>query len=101
MAKKAQEHKCKNCQIYNMKDRHCMVLVLFEGEKIYPPTEPEDHCIFEEEYENTDESGKVERWKPEIQEVKLWVEDPKTGEKCTDGVVKIAYPPGFFGKETD
>lgn len=34
-----------------------------------------------------------------VQQVRWWVEDPKTGEKTDkDGVVKIEYPDGFFGR---
>jgi hypothetical protein len=88
MPKKELEHICKNCKLYNMEDRYCRVVVLFEGERINPPTEPNTMCIFEE-------TGVAE----DIQQVKWWTEDPDTGEKSKNGVVKIEYPVGFFGKE--
>ncbi|RDJ35347.1 MAG: hypothetical protein DWQ19_11065 [Crenarchaeota archaeon] len=86
--KKPIERKCKNCRLYNMEEKYCRVVVLHNGERINPPTDPEDYCIFEQE-----------DIAEEIKEVKWWVEDPETGEKCKEGVVKVEYPIGFFGKE--
>jgi hypothetical protein len=96
------KHICKNCKLYNMQDRHCSVIVLFEGERMYPPTEPEDSCLFEEEFICLDEKGeKLEKWTPEIQEVKFWVENPITGERgVKEGVVRIQYPENFFPRPT-
>ncbi len=91
---------CKNCQLYNWQERHCQVFVLYEGEKMHPPTEPEDKCIFTTEIKCYDENGKLDVWTPTIEEVKLWAENPVTGEKSNKGVVKIQYPVGFFGDET-
>ena len=92
MAKKV-EKTCKNCQLYNQKSGECSVIVLHEGEKINIPVDPEDACFFENEF--------IEKYKPiqDVKQVKLWVEDPKTGEKTTDGVVKREYPTAFFGEE--
>lgn len=81
---------CKNCLLYDFKKQHCSVFVLFEGQKINPPTSPEDHCLFDTEFRSLDSSGKTDVFIPEIQEVKIWKEEDK---------VKIQYPNGFFGKE--
>ena len=85
MAKKNLKHICENCKLYNMTNRYCNVVVLYNGERINPPTEPETPCIFEETGADED-----------IQQVKWWVENPVTGEKCKDGIVKIEYPSTFF-----
>jgi len=90
---------CKNCLLYDFTKQHCKVVVLYKGEKINPPTSPEDHCLFDTEFKSIDEKGQMDVWKPEIQEVKWWVEDPITGKKCEKGIVKIEYPENFFGKE--
>lgn len=87
---------CKNCKLYNSKQRYCTVIVLHEGEKINPPTDPNTPCIFEEEYPYIDENGEQKFWKPEINEIKMWCEDPITGEKSNKGIVKIEYPEEFF-----
>jgi len=101
MPKKELKHICANCQLYDMENRYCKVVILFEGKRIHPPTEPESYCLFEDEYEAIDEKGNIDKWKPEIQEVKWWVEDPNSGEKSDSGVVKIEYPIGFFGKDKE
>lgn len=86
---------CDNCQLYNPKKGECSVIVLHEGEKINIPVDPQDACFFESEF--------VEKYKPieDVKQVKIWVEDPDTGEKAKEGIVKIEYPSDFFGKETD
>lgn len=90
------EKKCKNCLLYNLKQQYCSVLVLFNGEKINPPTSPDDDCLFEEEYKTINEQGIEETWKPEVEEVKMWVENEK-GERTDQGKVKIEFPSNFFG----
>jgi len=90
------EKKCKNCLLYNLQKQHCSVLVLFNGEKINPPTNPDDYCLFEEEYKTINEKGIEEVWKPEIEEVKMWVENEK-GERSEQGKVMIEFPSNFFG----
>ena len=92
---------CKNCSLYNFQKQHCNVLVLFEGERINPPTSPEDACLFTEEYTSINDKNEVEKWTPEVQEVNIWCEDPATGKRSDKGVVKIEYPEGFFGKPMD
>jgi hypothetical protein len=98
MAKKELPKICKYCKLYDTVNQHCKVVVLFDGKRMHPPTEPETFCIFEDQYESIDEKGNKDTWKPEIQEVKWWVEDPSTGEKTDNGIVKIEYPVGFFGE---
>jgi len=81
---------CKNCRLFDPANSECSVLILYEGEKQKIPVEPDDVCFFLQKEDLT----------PLIQEVKWWVEDPKTGEKVDkDGIVKIEYPEGFFGDE--
>lgn len=87
---------CKNCLLYNFEKRHCSVVVIHEGTRMNPPTEPEDHCIFEDQYRSINDDKKVEIWSPEVQQVRMWVEDPVTGKPAENGVVKIEYPVGFF-----
>ncbi len=72
------EKKCKNCQLYNKDLRECRVVVTIGNQRINPPTEPEDLCLFED---------------GEIQEITMWTEDPKTGKPTSgNGKVKIQYP---------
>jgi hypothetical protein len=96
-SKKPQPY-CKNCLLYDFHKRHCRVVVLYEGQKINPPTEPNDKCLFEDTYQSINEEGRTEVWKPEVQQVKWWCED-KEGNKAAKGQVKIEYPKGFFGDE--
>lgn len=107
--KKELEHICKNCRLFDSKNKLCSVVVLCEGERFNLPVEPHDTCFFENEFvavkeelvneqivKTTDKFTLAE----DIKEVKFWVEDPKTGKKTNkDGIVKIEYPEGFFGKE--
>jgi hypothetical protein len=100
---------CKNCQLYNPSEGKCSVIILYGGEKITIPVDPDDECFFENKFVatkvkelNGKEVHKHEVFVPaeDIKQVKFWVEDPKTGEKTKgDGVVKIEYPEDFFGKE--
>ena len=90
--KKAVRPLCKNCLLYDFHQRHCKVVVMYEGQKINPPTEPTDYCIFEATYQSIDGKGQAEIWKPEVKQIKTWVEDPQTGKPSTNGVVKIGYP---------
>lgn len=87
---------CRDCKLYNKKQKYCTVIVLLDGEKINLPTDPGDACVFEEEYSYIDENGETQVWKPEVNEIKIWCENPVTGEKSDKGVVKIEYPKNFF-----
>ncbi len=102
---------CNNCKLYNPKTSRCSVIILHGGKKYNLPVDPRDSCFFENEFiaisPKFDRSGnfkKIDReiFTLEIQEIKFWTEDPKTGERTDgNGIVKIEYPEGFFGKEDD
>lgn len=82
----SKEAKCGNCLLYDRSSQTCGVVILVDGKKHHMPVEPEDNC-------HMDELGIP------VQQVRWWVEDPKTGEKTDkDGIVKIEYPEGFFGR---
>lgn len=101
MAKKKKiEAKCKNCRLFNPKAKRCMVVVLHEGEQYNIPVEEEDDCFFNNEFVAIDDNGCEDKFKPEVEQVRFWVEDPDTGEPTKgEGLVKIEYPEGFFGKD--
>lgn len=93
---------CKNCLLYDPKKAVCRATILMEGERINLPMYPTDPCFFEDEITIKDENGKIlDRFTPEVQQVKWWVEDPKTGQKSNKGIVKIEFPNNFFGKENE
>jgi len=79
---------CGNCRLYDASEQRCKVTILHEGEGYNMPVSPEDKCHLEE-------------LGIEIQQVRWWVEDPKTGEKANKGIVKMEYPEGFFGEGND
>ena len=99
MSKKI-EPTCKNCKLFDAKQKRCAVIVIYEGEKYNLPVEANDSCFYESEFLALNEENQIETFKPDVQEVKFWVEDPITGEK-TDGpgTVFIEYPPAFFGNK--
>ncbi len=69
MSKKV-ERICKNCILYNPKERVCGVTVLQEGEELELMTRPDDKCHWERVglEINFDMIG-------EIKEVKVWSDD--------------------------
>ncbi len=79
------EPKCKNCLLLDREKSHCKVAILIGGKEYHMPVFQEDNC-------HMDALGIP------VQQVRWWVEDPKTG-KPTDGngVVKMEYPKEFFG----
>ena len=81
---------CKNCSLYDKKSKLCGVVVLIEGKKVNLPTEPNDHCFFDQEFTSMNEKGIMEKWKPEIQQIRVWCE--KDGEKSEHGTMKIEFP---------
>lgn len=94
MANKKVEAICGNCVLYNGENSTCRLAILHEGKEWHIPVDPQDECFFENKFQ----SG--EGFKDEVQQVRWWVEDKNTGKPTTgDGVVKIEYPEGFFGKE--
>ena len=99
--KKKLEPICGNCRLFNPKTKRCAVVVLYEGQKINIPVDADDKCFFENEYIAINDKGEKESFKAEINEVKMWTEDPKTGEKTDKGVVKIEYPEELDIKKMD
>jgi hypothetical protein len=80
------EKRCGNCLLYRKEKEDCGVAVVVEGDVMHLPVSPKDKCHMEE-------------LGIEINQVRWWVEDKDTGEKTDrDGVVKIEYPEGFFGR---
>lgn len=98
--KKSIERICKNCKLYDVKNEHCAIVILHEGERLHLPVDPEDACFFEAEYFDPTTKARVD-FADDIKEVKIWVEDEKGEKTDKDGVVKIEYDAGFFGKNID
>lgn len=83
---KKPEAKCGNCLLYKQERGECGVAILLEGEIVHMPVQPNDKC-------HMDDLG------IEVDQVRWWVEDKETGEPTSkDGIVKIEYPEGFFGR---
>ena len=95
MFKKKIEHKCKNCGLFDKAQGICRVIVLYQGDRINVPVEQEDDCFYEGKFIAKDEEFNVE-----VKNVKWWVEDKNGKPIDGDGIVKIEYPEGFFGKES-
>jgi hypothetical protein len=81
---------CKNCKLFDVSKNECRVIILHEGEKINIPVEAQDLCFFETENYFNPISNQIENFN-EIKEIKIWVED-ESGNKSTNGIVKIEYP---------
>ena len=92
---------CNNCKIYDTGKGECSIVVLYEGQRLRVPMEPQDTCMYEQEYFDPTTKA-MENFSEEIKEVKFWVENEK-GEKVSgDGIVKMEYPAhGFFGQNLD
>ena len=82
LAKTNMEHKCKNCFLLNRKKMECKVAILVDGVHRNLPVFFEDNCHLEE-------------LKIEVDQIR-WFEDKEDKNK-----LKIEYPEGFFGKESD
>lgn len=80
------EPKCKTCMLYDKKNGQCKVAILANGHEYHMPVFPEDYC-------HLDQLGIP------VNQVRWWVEDPKTGKPAEKGIVKIEYPVGFFGND--
>ena len=92
MFNKKIEAKCKNCVLFNRTEKVCSVIILHEGERIKVPVEAEDDCFYSNKF-----TALGEEFTPEIEQVRMWVEDPVTGEQIGgNGIVKIQYPKNFF-----
>lgn len=79
---------CNNCLLYNRENSACKVAVLIEGKEYHLPVAPGDKCHMEE-------------LGIEIKQVRWWVEDQSGKKVDGDGIVKIEYPEGFFGNESE
>lgn len=101
------EHKCKNCKLYSPKEKLCAVIIPLteqmqkefntKDNKLQLKPDPDDFCFYEQEFRALDrEKMSVERFNIEVQEIKMWTEDPVTGVKCKDGVVKVEMPSNFL-----
>lgn len=97
--------KCKQCKLFDSHNKLCSVIILNNGEKIHLPVSEEDTCFFEQEFRAIDKNNSnIEKFKVDVKQVKVWVEDPKTGERCKQGKVMIERPADYFGdleKEVD
>jgi hypothetical protein len=84
---KKQTQKCGDCYLFNRENETCKISILIDGQKYNMPVSANDDCHM------------LELEIP-IEQVKFWVEDPKSGEKTNEnGVVKIEYPENFFGNK--
>lgn len=82
---------CQNCCLFNASKNECSVVIIFEGEKINLPVDPQDACFFEEKYFDPI-TKKTSDFVDDVQEIKFWVEN-EHGEKIDgNGKVKIEYP---------
>lgn len=96
--KKKPEPFCRDCRLFDPQARRCAVVILYNGEKMRLPVDADDPCFFENEFVAINEEGKEEVFKPEVSQVKMWVEDEKGNKTDKNGTVKIEYPKGFFGQ---
>lgn len=94
------EHICKNCALYDKKNKLCNVIVLIDGEKQKIPTNPNEYCFFEIPIIIEKEiiiNNKLEKIKEtyipadDIKQIRFWTEDEK-GNPAEKGIVKIEYP---------
>ena len=97
--KKTPEPYCKNCKLFNPAKRECAVTILYEGERIRIPVDAEDRCFFEQEFVALDSSGKPDKFKLEVEQVRFWVEDEEGNKTDGHGTVKIEFPRATAGKD--
>lgn len=82
---------CKNCQLYDRNKQVCRVIFLSHGQKINVPMEPDEPCFWLQELDVGEEVPFVPV--TEIKQIRVWVEDPITGEPTNgDGIVRIETP---------
>jgi hypothetical protein len=99
--KKKPDPLCRNCLLYDWENKTCKVIVLYEGTRIHVPMDPNDLCLYEDKFTEILPNGKVRDFTPQVEQVRIWVEDPRTGKKTDkDGVVRIEYPENFFPEPT-
>jgi hypothetical protein len=98
---------CGNCKLFDPQNCSCAVVVIADpamaealnilpGDRIHVPVDAEDNCIYEDQY--FDPTTKAMEDFNEIQEVQFWVENQQGEKTDGNGVVKMRYPEGFFGK---
>lgn len=90
--KKQKEPYCKNCGLYDASSGLCGVIILHEGKRIQIPVDADDKCFFENEFISKDD----EAFKPEIKQVRMWVENEKGERIDGNGIVKLEAPEEFF-----
>jgi hypothetical protein len=96
------EPKCKNCRLFDSSCNLCKVVILHEGEKTHLPVESEDNCFFESKFMAVNPTdGKHEVFRPEVQQIKFWVEDVNGQKTNQNGTVKIEYPKELSGEPDD
>ena len=96
--KKHIEKICKNCKLFNPRDKECAVVVLHEGERLHLPVDAEDSCFFEEEFFDPTTKA-MENFADDLKEVKFWVENENGDKVGGEGIVKMEYPEGFLGEQ--
>jgi len=78
--KKKIKHICGNCRLYDNANGECKVSCMVNGESYHMPVFWQDKCHMEE-------------LGIEVNEIRWWSENPKTGEKTDgEGVIKMQYP---------
>ena len=99
---------CRNCKLYDWDHKFCKVIILYENSRINVPMDPNDLCLYEEKFTEIipnpkdEEKPITKQFSVKPEQVRMWVEDRRTGKKTNkDGIVKIEYPEGFYGKEED
>lgn len=99
------QHKCKECRLYSPKNKLCAVIIPLTQEmqkelgvqedRLQLKPNPNDTCFYEQEFRALDKDNmKVERFKLDVQQIKMWVEE--NGAKGKDGKVFIEYPENFL-----
>jgi hypothetical protein len=86
---------CKRCGLFDPKSKLCGVVILHEGEKTRLPVDPQDECFFEGQFVALDDKQET-NFKPEIQQVRWWVEGTDGQPTKGNGTVKFEAPEEFF-----
>ena len=92
--------KCKNCLLFDGYNGKCKVLILYydkdtkKEEKTNLSVGPDDDCFFENTFEAVNNKGEKEPFKVEVNQIRVWAEDPNTGKPSPDGkgIIKMEYP---------
>jgi hypothetical protein len=94
---------CGNCKLYNYRKKNCGIAVLYAGKEVHIPVDPSDECFYQNQFVPSNEKDEIhqEPLTEHVEQVRWWMEDPVTGEPGEKGNVKIEYPDGFFGPESE